>query len=266
MGCEKKLYAIREVAERTGVKPVTLRAWQRRYNLVQPQRTDKGHRLYTDQHIELISEIQSWLSKGVPIGKVKDIINAQDTKSQSDSFITYQLDEVDTFLQALSELNKAKAESVAMNVFKEYPMDVVERQFIRPVEKAVSLVRYGLRSIQKGLMESILSARLNTIIDADNKAAREGKCLFINCDSLNDIQSRLWAIELSSLGMRMVIVDGVDDLSGLIEHSGLEPYKALALFSSRPLSQSQSNLISKIEKSFNGSVLLSDFIKNEAVI
>ena len=123
MGCEKKLYAIREVAERTGVKPVTLRAWQRRYNLVQPQRTDKGHRLYTDQHIELISEIQSWLSKGVPIGKVKDIINAQDTKSQSDSFVTYQLDEVDTFLQALSELNKAKAESVAMNVFKEYPMD-----------------------------------------------------------------------------------------------------------------------------------------------
>ncbi|MCG6506952.1 MerR family transcriptional regulator, partial [Vibrio parahaemolyticus] len=48
MACEEKLYAIREVSEITGVKPVTLRAWQRRYNLVQPQRTAKGHRLYTD--------------------------------------------------------------------------------------------------------------------------------------------------------------------------------------------------------------------------
>ncbi|HAS6149831.1 TPA: MerR family transcriptional regulator, partial [Vibrio vulnificus] len=29
----EKWYAIREVSELTGVKPVTLRAWQRRYNL-----------------------------------------------------------------------------------------------------------------------------------------------------------------------------------------------------------------------------------------
>ena len=59
MGCSEKLYAIREVSELTGVKPVTLRAWQRRYNLVQPQRTEKGHRLYTDQDIALIKLIQT---------------------------------------------------------------------------------------------------------------------------------------------------------------------------------------------------------------
>jgi DNA-binding transcriptional MerR regulator len=29
-------FAIREVSEMTGIKPVTLRAWQRRYGLVQP--------------------------------------------------------------------------------------------------------------------------------------------------------------------------------------------------------------------------------------
>ena len=54
MGCELKWYAIREVAELTGVKPVTLRAWQRRYNLIKPQRTDKGHRLYSEQDINEI--------------------------------------------------------------------------------------------------------------------------------------------------------------------------------------------------------------------
>ena len=70
MVCDEKRYAIREVAEITGVKPVTLRAWQRRYNLVQPDRTEKGHRLFTDQDIEMIRQIQSWLAKGVAIGKV----------------------------------------------------------------------------------------------------------------------------------------------------------------------------------------------------
>lgn len=42
MVCDEKRYAIREVAEITGVKPVTLRAWQRRYNLVQPIVPRKG--------------------------------------------------------------------------------------------------------------------------------------------------------------------------------------------------------------------------------
>ena len=68
---EEKLYAIRDVSELTGVKPVTLRAWQRRYNLIQPQRTEKGHRLYRQQDLDTIREIQGWLAKGVAIGKVQ---------------------------------------------------------------------------------------------------------------------------------------------------------------------------------------------------
>lgn len=32
-------YSIGEVAERCGINPVTLRAWQRRYGLLKPQRS-----------------------------------------------------------------------------------------------------------------------------------------------------------------------------------------------------------------------------------
>ena len=37
---------IREVARITGVNAVTLRAWERRYGLIVPHRTAKGHRLF----------------------------------------------------------------------------------------------------------------------------------------------------------------------------------------------------------------------------
>lgn len=33
-------YSIGEVAERCGINPVTLRAWQRRYGLLKPQRSE----------------------------------------------------------------------------------------------------------------------------------------------------------------------------------------------------------------------------------
>lgn len=45
------LLPIREVARLTGVNPVTLRAWERRYGLVVPQRTGKGHRLYSEDQV-----------------------------------------------------------------------------------------------------------------------------------------------------------------------------------------------------------------------
>ncbi|KGY14143.1 MerR family transcriptional regulator [Vibrio tubiashii] len=261
MGYEKKLYAIREVSEITGIKPVTLRAWQRRYNLVQPQRTEKGHRLYTDDHIALIGDIQGWLSKGVPIGKVKELLASDEPSKNQGEYAITQLDEINDFLQALADLNSGKAESILSTVLKEYPLEVVEKQFIQPAEKALSVVRFGLRTLQKGMMDSIIVTRINSIIDAESKTARKGKCLFINCDTHNDVTARLWALKLAESGMNLVIVNGIEDLTGLVEHQGLNAYTSVAINSSRPMSASQMVAIDKIKASFSGQVLLSNSIE-----
>ena len=42
-------YSIGDVAERCGINPVTLRAWQRRYGLLKPQRSEGGHRLFDEE-------------------------------------------------------------------------------------------------------------------------------------------------------------------------------------------------------------------------
>ncbi len=39
---DEGIYPIREVSRLTGVNAVTLRAWQRRYGLVQPARTERA--------------------------------------------------------------------------------------------------------------------------------------------------------------------------------------------------------------------------------
>ncbi len=56
---QKFYYPIRKISELTGINPVTLRAWERRYGLIKPERTPKGHRLYTDEHVQLIRRILS---------------------------------------------------------------------------------------------------------------------------------------------------------------------------------------------------------------
>ena len=71
---QEELFPIREVSRLTGVNPVTLRAWERRYGLIQPTRTESGHRLYALADIERVRSILGWLDRGVAVSKVGRIL------------------------------------------------------------------------------------------------------------------------------------------------------------------------------------------------
>jgi len=69
-----ELFPIREVARLTGINPVTLRAWERRYGLIQPIRTESGHRLYSRTDVETVHRILDWIERGVSVSKVGKIL------------------------------------------------------------------------------------------------------------------------------------------------------------------------------------------------
>src|SRR5471030_3056817 len=73
---------IREVARQTGVNAVTLRAWERRYGLIVPQRTPKGHRLFSAEHVQRIMTILTWLNRGVAVGQVKQLLETPQTLTE----------------------------------------------------------------------------------------------------------------------------------------------------------------------------------------
>lgn len=69
-----ELLPIRDVVRLTGVNPVTLRAWERRYGLIQPLRTEGGHRLYSQQDVETLRNIMSWTERGIAVSKVGELL------------------------------------------------------------------------------------------------------------------------------------------------------------------------------------------------
>ena len=68
-------YPIRTVSALTGVSVLTLRAWERRYGLVTPMRTDGGHRVYTRADIDTIFRVLALVDSGVAIGQVKQVMD-----------------------------------------------------------------------------------------------------------------------------------------------------------------------------------------------
>lgn len=58
-------YRIRTVSEMTGINAATLRAWERRYGVPEPKRTESAYRLYSDDDVALIRRLKELVDSGM---------------------------------------------------------------------------------------------------------------------------------------------------------------------------------------------------------
>ncbi|WP_339432024.1 MULTISPECIES: MerR family transcriptional regulator [unclassified Pseudomonas] len=136
--CED-LFPIREVARLTGVNPVTLRAWERRYGLIQPTRTESGHRLYSMADIERVRSILDWIDRGVSVSKVGKILAKTeplkvlahiipDDRVQAD-YLQWQVQLQD----AISSFDDQQLDLVYGQIFSSYTLPVVFQDILMPL-------------------------------------------------------------------------------------------------------------------------------------
>lgn len=132
MANEKHYLPIRQVAELTGVNPITLRAWERRYELIVPHRTAKGHRVYSDQDIARIHQILQLLDQGIPISQTKSLLDKATTggqvQLQQQSWQHY----LEQLRNAIANFNLAELDQQYNELLSLYPIDVVTEKIILP--------------------------------------------------------------------------------------------------------------------------------------
>ncbi|UCG26145.1 MAG: MerR family transcriptional regulator [Chloroflexota bacterium] len=67
------VYNIKAVVLETGLKPPTIRAWERRYGLPSPQRTEGGHRQYSQRDIDTLKWLTARQDEGMSISHAIDL-------------------------------------------------------------------------------------------------------------------------------------------------------------------------------------------------
>jgi DNA-binding transcriptional MerR regulator len=70
-------YPIQAVAARTGLTPPLLRAWERRYGAVEPERGDGGERLYSDRQIHHLNLLRMLTQHGHRISRIASLPTAE---------------------------------------------------------------------------------------------------------------------------------------------------------------------------------------------
>ena len=129
------LYPIRAVAELTGVNAITLRAWERRYGLFEPIRKASGHRLYSQEHIALITRVVGLLDRGMRIGDVKAHLRAAEPARAADGSgaATRWRRLRDRMVAAIVQFDEDALETAYNEALAVYPIDIVTEQLLTPL-------------------------------------------------------------------------------------------------------------------------------------
>lgn len=149
------LYNIKAVEQSTGISSSTLRAWERRYHVCQPQRSDSGYRLYSDRDIAIIRWLKAQVDAGMSISQAVAWLDSLTASAGALehvtlpangeivitplSPVTHHMMRRDyavlqkELINALLGFDEDAAEHILAEAFSLYPLELVGENLIAPV-------------------------------------------------------------------------------------------------------------------------------------
>ena len=130
---------IGELARRAGIPPATLRAWERRYGIVTPTRTEAGYRLYGERDEQRIKQMVELITRGIAPAEAASRVLADDRAGGSDANGQASQQAVDSetlrarLLEQLIDYDEAGAHATIDRAIAAYGVEALLTELILPV-------------------------------------------------------------------------------------------------------------------------------------
>jgi DNA-binding transcriptional MerR regulator len=138
------VFNVKAVAHQTAVAAATLRAWERRYGVPTPPRTDSGYRLYSARDVAMVRWLKSQIENGMSISQAVQLLKAVESQSPNGHIAAAQKIIQSTLpssfqrihndiVKAAPEFDESKIERALNEAFSLFPVEDVCLKVISPV-------------------------------------------------------------------------------------------------------------------------------------
>jgi MerR family transcriptional regulator, light-induced transcriptional regulator len=197
-------FNLKAVLQETNIAADTLRAWERRYGLPMPERTEGGHRLYSQYDIETIKWLLARQAEGLSISRAVDLWNekigsnidplAGFTPSTLPALPTTpaiytspdtNLDSLRAqWIQACLNFSEAHAEQVLNQAFSMFPVEAVCMEVLqRGLAEFGGLWYENRASVQQEHFASGLAMRRLDALLSGSPAPTRNQTVLVGCPS-----------------------------------------------------------------------------------
>ena len=176
-------YPIKAVSQITGLSIHVIRAWEKRYNVVNPERTDTNRRLYSESDVEKLKLLSKASNTGYSIGNIAHYNIDELKKLMGDEFHKKTVDEADDehlydlahsssvylakCINAIIELNAQDLEKELYKALVDLPQPKFLEELISPLLiKIGELWKNGeIRIVNEHVSTAIIRKILTSLID-----------------------------------------------------------------------------------------------------
>ena len=131
----RPLFRIGELSRRVGVSAELLRAWERRYGLLEPERSEGGFRLYGDADETRVRLMQLHLDNGISAAEAARLALAEETAASEEGAQapeTSARDAIDRLRDSLDRYDDAAAHAVFDDLLAQLTLDTTLRDVLMP--------------------------------------------------------------------------------------------------------------------------------------
>ncbi len=213
-------FTIKVAAWQTGIRPVTLRAWERRHDILNPYRTDNHYRLYSERDIAILRWLKYRVDEGVSIRSAVNELRSMTSKSIWPEAIPHAPIPAPTLEnEALPPLQYAKQLSIALTrhneteaadllreVLAQFELATVFTEILVPVIERINRARYHaeISAADERFTCSYLRSKLLSLFQA-YPSRNHAPLALIGCAPMetHELKSLMLAVLLRSEGYRV---------------------------------------------------------------
>jgi MerR family transcriptional regulator, light-induced transcriptional regulator len=214
------VYRIGELARRTGTSADLLRVWERRYGLLQPQRTQGGFRLYDEGDAVRVARMRSGLGRGLAAAEAARAALAADPVDSS-------------LVPALLAFDGERAHELLDDLLARLSLEAVLREAILPAlrELGDGWERGEVTVGQEHFGANLLRARLLALAKRWGQGVGPQALLACAPGDIHDLPLIAFGLALRGRGWRILFL-GADTPLGVVAETALAERPALVVLSS----------------------------------
>lgn len=219
---------IGEFARRVGVSTAVLRAWERRYGLLDPGRSPGGFRLYTAQDAERVGRMQQGLDQGLSAAQAARAARA--SPRPSDGLLE---DAAQRLLAAIHAYDETAVHQVLDESFAAFGLEAVLRELILPALTQIgSEWEQGALEVgQEHFASNLIRARLLSLARLWSRGRGPVAVLACAPGEQHDISLLAFGLILGSHGWRIIFL-GADTPIATVAHTATGTGAALIVLAS----------------------------------
>ncbi|MBA57403.1 MAG: hypothetical protein CMK89_23385 [Pseudomonadales bacterium] len=241
------MHTIQSVAEKTGLTPDVIRIWERRYNVVAPERTPSNQRLYSDDDIERLNLLRRVTEQGRRISAIANLTNEElkditDTlRPQSRPLTNSNLDvqqSISDAIEAITELDPIQLERILGQAFISLGSVGFMMSFIAPLMDQVGdLWRTGaVRTCQEHFSSAHVRSFLGRYMLESNTDTKGPRLIAATLPGqLHELGATMSAVVAAQIGWNVIYLGAAVPLEEILFSAECKDARAIGISLGYPM-------------------------------